>query len=82
MSYLSSMKQKTSVTLSPETLRAVDELVDESTNRSRIIEQAVVEFIERRRRQQREARDLQILDAAADELNREVEDVLDYQAEL
>lgn len=82
MSYLSSMKQKTSITLSPETLRAVDELVDESSNRSRIIEQAVVEFIERRRRQQREARDLQILDAAADELNREVEDVLDYQAEL
>ena len=82
MSYFSSMKQKTSITLSPETLRAIDELVDESSNRSRIIEQALVEFLERRRRAQREARDLAILDAAADELNREVEDVLDYQAEL
>ncbi len=82
MSYFSSMKQKTSVTLSPETLRGIDELVDESSNRSRIIEQALVEFLERRRRAQREARDLAILDAAADELNREVEDVLDYQAEL
>jgi len=82
VSYFSSMKQKTSITLSPETLRAIDELVDESSNRSRIIEQALVEFLERRRRAQREARDLAILDAAADELNREVEDVLDYQAEL
>ena len=82
MSYFSSMKQKTSITLSPETLRAIDELVDESSNRSRIIEQALVEFLERRRRAQREARDLAILDAAAAELNREVEDVLDYQKEL
>jgi len=82
MSYFSSMKQKTSITLSPEVLRAVDELAGESSNRSRIIEQAVVEFLERRRRAQREARDLAILDAAADELNDEVADVLDYQADL
>jgi predicted transcriptional regulator len=75
------MKQKTSITLSPETIRAVDELAGESSNRSRVIEEAIIEFLERRKRQLREARDLRILDAAADELNREVEDVLDYQAE-
>jgi len=82
VSYFSGMKQKTSITLSPEVLRAVDEMVGASSNRSRIIEQALVEFLERRRRAQREARDLAILEAAADELNREIEDVLDYQAEL
>jgi metal-responsive CopG/Arc/MetJ family transcriptional regulator len=82
LSYFSSMKQKTSITLSPEVLRAVDAMAGASSNRSRIIEQALVEFLERRRRAQREARDLAILEAAADELNREIEDVLDYQAEL
>lgn len=75
------MKQKTSVTLSPETIRAIDALGGEAPNRSRIIEQAVVEFLERRSRERREARDLEILDARADELNREVEDVLEYQAD-
>ena len=82
MSYLSSMKQKTSITLSPETIRAIDDVAGETSNRSRVIEMAVLEFLERRKRRLREARDLEILDAAADELNREVEDVLDYQAEL
>jgi len=76
------MKQKTSITLSPETIKAIDEVAGESSNRSRVIEQAVVEFLERRRRQVREARDLEILNSAADDLNHEVEDVLDYQAEL
>ena len=82
MSYLWSMKQKTSITLSPETIRAIDDVAGETSNRSRVIEMAVLEFLERRKRRLREARDLEILDAAADELNREVEDVLDYQAEL
>ncbi len=76
------MKQKTSVTLSPETIRAVDEVAGETSNRSRVIEQAVLEFLERRKRRLRDARDLEILNSAADELNREVEDVLDYQAEV
>lgn len=75
------MKQKTSVTLSPETLHAVDALAGAESNRSRIIEQAVVEFLERRRRAERERRDLEILNASADELNLEVEDVLAYQGE-
>lgn len=82
MSYYWSMKQKTSITLSPATIQAVDEVAGETSNRSRVIEQAIIEFLERRKRQMREARDLEILNSAADELNREIEDVLDYQAEL
>jgi hypothetical protein len=47
--------------------------------RSRVIEQAVLEFVERRRRQSRERRDLKILNRSADRLNREIEDVLAFQ---
>jgi len=76
------MKVKTSVTLSPETLLAIDEIAGELLNRSRVIEQAVLEFIERRRRADRDARDLEILNRSADVLNEEVEDILAYQVEL
>jgi metal-responsive CopG/Arc/MetJ family transcriptional regulator len=76
------MKVKTSITLAEATLRAVDELTAHGGSRSGLIEQAVVEFVERRRRQEREARDRAILDDRARQLNREVEDVLAYQADL
>lgn len=76
------MKVKTSVTFSPETLSAIDEIAGESLNRSRVVEMAVLEFIERRHRAARDARDLKILNMAADEMNEEMEDVLAYQAEL
>lgn len=76
------MKVKTSVTLSPATLRAIDEIAGEQRNRSRIIEQAVLELIERRRRARRDARDLEILNRSAEALNEEIEDILGYQAEL
>ncbi|MCB1033648.1 MAG: hypothetical protein KDD47_07425 [Acidobacteria bacterium] len=76
------MRQKTSITLSPETILAVDELAGDHSNRSRVIEAAVLEFLDRRRRQQREQRDLAILDQVADELNQEMEDILALQVEL
>jgi predicted transcriptional regulator len=76
------MKVKTSITLSPETLKAVDRLAAKGSNRSRVIEQAVVEFIARRARAHRDARDIELLNAAADELNREMADALEYQGEL
>lgn len=76
------MKQKTSITLDPETIRAIDEVAGDRSNRSRVIEEAILDFLERRRRRLRDGRDLVILDATADELNAEMEDVLDYQADL
>ncbi len=75
------MKQKTSITLSPETLQAVDRLTGPDSNRSRVIEQAVLEFICRQERGERERRDLEILNTMADDLNSEMEDVLAYQIE-
>lgn len=73
------MKQKTSITLSSEVIRALDDLG--GTNRSRLIEDAVVEYLDRHRAAQRDARDLEILNAVADDLNREMKDVLNYQAD-
>ena len=75
------MKVKTSVAISEKVLAAIDEIAGRPGNRSRIIERALVEFVQRRRREARDARDLEIIDRHADALNREVEDVLAYQVE-
>ena len=75
------MKVKTSITLSALTINAVDELGGPGMARSRVIEQAVLEFVERGRRQLREQKDLEILNRPADRLNREIEDVLAFQVE-
>ena len=75
------MKVKTSVTLSSSTIAAIDELAGSGTPRSRIVEEAVMEYVERRRRQVREARDLKILNRAARRLNHEVADILEFQTE-
>lgn len=76
------MRSRTSITLAPEVLAEVDRIAGDDGNRSRIIEQALIEFLESRRRDQREARDLAILNRSADELNLEAEDVLAFQAEV
>ncbi len=73
------MKVKTSVTLSPQTLQLLDQFAAPGLNRSRLIELAVLEYVKRRMIEEREARDLEILDRSAEELNQEVKDVLAYQ---
>jgi metal-responsive CopG/Arc/MetJ family transcriptional regulator len=75
------MKVKTSITLSPDTLRAIDEFAGDESNRSRVIERAVREFFARHQWAMREQRDFEILNRTADELNREADDVLSYQVE-
>lgn len=76
------MRVKTSVTIDESVLRAIDKATSRDRSRSRVIEDAAREFLARRARAAREARDLAILDKAADALNREMEDVLDYQADV
>lgn len=77
-----SMRVKTSVTIDERVLRAIDKAASRNRSRSRVIEDAAREFLARRARAARETRDLQILNEAADELNREMEDVLAYQADV
>ena len=71
-------KVKTSVTLSRELLRAIDR-TGRRVNRSELIERAVWMLIERKRKAERDARDLEIVNANADDLNAEALDVLQYQ---
>src|SRR5712692_11042434 len=79
---LGSMRVKTSVTIDESVLRAIDKATTRTRSRSRVIEDAAREFLARRARTAREARDLGILNSAADALNREMEDVLAYQADV
>ncbi len=82
MGYLSSMKVKTSITLSEELLKMIDEYTGEYKNRSEFIEKAVQAFIRQLIRRQEDARDLAIINQHADYLNREAADVLSYQVDL
>ena len=76
------MRIKTSVTLDEEVIAALDREAGDATNRSRLIEQAILDFLDRRRRAERDARDRAILDREADALNAEMADVLEYQVKL
>jgi metal-responsive CopG/Arc/MetJ family transcriptional regulator len=76
------MRVKTSVTLDERVLKAIDKTTSRTRSRSRVIEDAAREFLARRARAAREARDLAILNESADALNREMEDVLGYQADV
>ncbi len=79
---LGSMRVKTSVTIDETVLRAIDRATSRNRSRSRVIEDAAREFLTRRARAAREAHDLEILNNAADALNREMVDVLTYQADV
>lgn len=76
------MKVKTSITLSKTTVKAVDALVGKSGNRSAFIEEAIREHVIRKQREQRDARELEVLNKYAVELNREAADAARYQVAL
>ena len=74
------MKEKTSITLSREVLAGIDRVAGSKQSRSAFIEEVLVQHLRQRARARRDARDLELLNQAADEMNAEVEDVLGYQA--
>ena len=81
--YNSSMKVKTSITLSEDLVRAIDRRASERhSSRSDFIEAAARAFIDQLARRDADAKDREILDREADRLNRETADVLEYQAAL
>ena len=73
------MKVKTSITLSEEVLRNLDDL-EGSESRSALIERILRAFLRRRALALEEARDLELLDREANVFNAEALDVLAYQA--
>jgi metal-responsive CopG/Arc/MetJ family transcriptional regulator len=72
------MKVKTSITLSDDLLRAVDELA-RSSSRSEVIEQALRDFLAARAKALRDARDVELMNQHADAYNLETADLLSYQ---
>jgi metal-responsive CopG/Arc/MetJ family transcriptional regulator len=78
------MKEKTSITLSKEILKGIDRIAGSKKgskrSRSALIEAVLAQYLRQQARAQVEARDLELINQAADELNSEVEDVLRYQA--
>ncbi len=76
------MKVKTSITLSEDLINNIDEFLGKRKNRSGFIEKAVRHYIERQAYEEKNIKDLEILNKKADKLNREAEDVLSYQVKL
>jgi len=73
------MKEKTSITLSRELLTGIDRLAG-SQSRSAFIERVLRQYLRAKMRAEANARDLERINQAADRLNSEAADVLDYQA--
>jgi metal-responsive CopG/Arc/MetJ family transcriptional regulator len=74
------MKEKTSITLSGDVLAAIDRVAGSKQSRSAFIERVLREFLRERARAAVQARDLERINAAAQRLNAEATDVLEYQA--
>ena len=76
------MKEKTSITLSGEVLARIDRLAGSSHSRSAFIESVLRRYLLERERAAVQARDLERINRAADQLNAEAADVMEYQASV
>jgi metal-responsive CopG/Arc/MetJ family transcriptional regulator len=74
------MKEKTSITLSKDVLENVDRLAGSKHSRSAFIERVLRRYMQERAKATVQARDLKRINSAAERLNREAAEVLDYQA--
>jgi len=74
------MKEKTSITLSSDLLAKVDHLAGSKISRSAFIEHVLRNYFRERTRRKIHAHDLERINAAADQLNAEAAEVLEYQA--
>ena len=76
------MKEKTSITLSREVLTGIDRLAGSKQSRSAFIERVLSQYLRERKKAERDARDLELINRHADELNRDAMEALQYQAPI
>ena len=76
------MKIKTSITLSDNILNEIDKILNNSGNRSIFIENAVKYYLQKKKKDKRNKKDLEIINNNSDLLNEEAEDVLSFQVNL
>jgi metal-responsive CopG/Arc/MetJ family transcriptional regulator len=74
------MKEKTSITLSREVLTGIDRIAGSRQSRSAFIEAVLLGYLRDRARAQRDARDIEIINRHAENLNSDAEDGLEHQA--
>jgi metal-responsive CopG/Arc/MetJ family transcriptional regulator len=70
------VRVKTSITLPSELLGRLDRI---DKNRSALLERAARAYLARLESEERDRRDIEIIDRNADRLNREAADTLEYQ---
>lgn len=80
--YNGSMKEKTSITLSSDVLADVDRNTGSKASRSAFIEGVLREYFKAKVRAAVDARDLALINAHADYLARESQELDDYQAPI
>jgi hypothetical protein len=78
--YYSSMKKKTSITVSPKLLKLIDALPEKPT-RSKVIEEALILYFKDLKFRQRDREDISILNDVSKAYNAEALDSLEYQNE-
>jgi metal-responsive CopG/Arc/MetJ family transcriptional regulator len=74
------MKATIFIALSSDVLAKIDRLVGSKRSRSEFIEDVLQLHFRQRSSREIDAHDMELIDAAADRLNVEAEDVLTYQA--
>jgi predicted transcriptional regulator len=74
------MKKKISITLSFDALASLDKLAGSKRLRSVVIEEAIRSYLRQQASAVAEANDQKLINAAADRLNIEAADVLEYAA--
>lgn len=72
-------KAKTSISLSSDVLARIDRAVGPESSRSAFIENVLRQYFLQNARRLAQARDVERINAAADRLNREALDALEYQ---
>jgi metal-responsive CopG/Arc/MetJ family transcriptional regulator len=76
------MKAKTSLTLSEDLVASIDKLAGPKVSRSAYIEQILREFVDRRARTRKDARETASINRHSAQLNAEMTDALSFQANL
>lgn len=76
------MKIKTSISLSRETVKAIDRLAGRSRSRSAVIEWAIQELLKRESRRLQDEREIALINEHADALNREALAALEDQIDV
>jgi len=73
------MKEKIRIALSSDLLAKIDQLAGPKLSRSAFIERVLQTYLSGQKRRTIHARDMDRINAAADRLNAEVDEVLGYQ---